>query len=105
MDKKKIEEILKTDLFEELGIKNLSADEQLVFLEKIGDVIQKRLVIRFLKELGDEQKDRLESMIADQNQDFDAVARFLSAELPNYQEIVEEEIASYKKELVGRYVN
>lgn len=103
MDKKKIEELLKVDLFEELGIKNLSADEQLVFLEKIGDVIQKRLMIRFLKELTEEQKDRLESIIADKGQDFDSVARFLTAEISDYQKIVEEELASYKKELIDRY--
>lgn len=98
-----IEQYLSADLFAELGMENISPEERMIFIEKISDVVQQRLLLRLMKEMTEDQKGRLETMLADPNKDFSSVAQFLALEIPNFQQITEEEVANYKKELIGRY--
>lgn len=98
-----IEKYLGADLFAELGMEDISPEERMVFIEKISDVIQQRLLLRLMGEMTDDQKTRLEALLADPNKDFSSVAQFLALEIPNFQQITEEEVANYKKELIEKY--
>lgn len=91
------------DLFKELGMDDISTEEREMFLEKIGEVIQQRLLIRFMDELTEDQKASMESILANPGNDFTDIAQFLAFEVPNFQKITEEEVANYKKELIDRY--
>ncbi len=95
-----INRYLKANLFEELGIKTLTPEEQISFLDGFGSVIQYRITFRVMEELSGEQKDQLDKLLSNDNPD--AVFSFLVQELPTFQNIVEEEVAKYKKELIDR---
>jgi hypothetical protein len=94
---------LKADLFEELGLTTIAADERASFLEGFGNVLQYRLTFRLMDELSEEQKEKLDQTLGKDPQSGLAVMDFLSAELPKFEKIVEEEVAKYKKELIDRF--
>jgi len=98
-----VEKYLKADLFEELGLNNLEQGEKEAFLASFGEVIQKRITLRLLQELGDSQKDKLEALLAGSANDGGvALGNFLKAEVPNLEAIVGEEVAKYKKTIIDR---
>lgn len=93
---------LNADLFEELGMARLSAEQRAEFLEAFGGVIQQRLTIRLMSELSDEQKERFDRLLDAHKDDAEALNVFLQKELPHFGDMVKEEIAGYKKELIER---
>ncbi len=94
---------LKANLFDELGLTTLAADERASFLEGFGNVLQYRLTFRLMDELSEEQKEKLDGVLGQDPQNGTAVTEFLNTELPKFENIVEEEIAKYKKELIDRF--
>lgn len=95
---------LKANLFDELGLTTLAADERASFLEGFGNVLQYRLTFRLMDELSEEQKKRLDEVLGKEPQPSGtAVVEFLAKELPKFETVVEEEIAKYKKELIDRF--
>lgn len=97
-----VDKYLKMDLFDELGLKTLSPEERVSFLESFGNVLQQRLTFRVMEELSDEQKDKLDTLLSSQPDNDAALGQFLATEIPNFQSIASEEAAHYKKELVER---
>lgn len=98
-----VEKYLKADLFEELKMEALSPEERAAFLERIGEIIHQRVMLRLMQKLNDDQKNRLESLLSQQPGDDAALGQFLKSEVPNIQQIVDEETAGYKKELVDKF--
>lgn len=96
-----VEQYLNVNLFEELGLGRLTPEEQASFLETIGGVIQQRLTLRLMEILTDAQKDKLEAILENGQNDA-ALGEFLSKEVPNFQDIANEEVATYKKQLIDR---
>lgn len=97
-----VDKYLKMDLFNELGLKTLSPEERVSFLESFGNVLQQRLTFRVMEELSDEQKDKLDTLLSGEPDNDVALGQFLATEIPNFQSIASEEVAHYKKELVER---
>lgn len=98
-----IQKYLKADLFEELGLANLTPEERISFLEGFGNVLQLRLTYRLMQEFSDEQKNHLDELLDEKQDNTAALAKFLTRELPNFQELADEEVAKYKKELIDRF--
>jgi|SRR3989344_6982146 len=97
-----IDKYLKMDLFEELGMKTLAPEDRVAFLESFTSVMQQRITFRLMQELSDAKKDRLEAILANEQNSDAALGQFLTLEVPNFQNMAEEEIAGYKKELLAR---
>jgi len=102
MDNTTLQNLLSINLFEKLGIENLSPEEKLVFVEKMGEAIQGRILLRVLKELPEEKKEKVEVALSD-TADFDSLLLAIAQVLPNYEEIIKEEVATYKEEVIARY--
>ena len=97
-----VQKYLATNLFDELGLVNVTQDQRVKFLESFFDVVQKRVMMRLLSEMSEADKDELETLTANHPGDDLATAAFLERAVPNFQQIAEEEIASYKKQLIDR---
>lgn len=102
MDNQKIKNLLSINLFEKLGIEHLSPEEKITFIEKMGEVIQGRILLRVLKEIPEEKKEKLEVALSDAS-NFDSFLLAITQVLPNYEEVIKEEIAMYKEEVINRY--
>ncbi|PKL72171.1 hypothetical protein CVV26_02775 [Candidatus Kuenenbacteria bacterium HGW-Kuenenbacteria-1] len=90
--------MLKQNLIKVLGLENLPEEQKLSLIEKMTDVIQKRLLIRITEELKDEDKDEFIKMSEEKNQM--ALVGFLQAKIPNLNKIIMEEMTKFKQELV-----
>jgi len=97
-----IQKYLTADLFKELGVDNLTDEERMHFLEGLGNVLQSRLTFRLMQELSGPAKEKFDELLAKNPNDDIAIAQFLNGALPNFQQIMEEEVAQYKKELIDR---
>lgn len=98
-----VDKYLKADLFEEIGLKTLTPEERVSFLEGFGNVLQYRLTFRLMEELSAEQKTELDGVLANNSSDPKTIVTYLSTALPDFGKIAEEEVAKYKKELIDRF--
>lgn len=98
-----VKKYLNTNLFEGLGLDNVTPEERLRFIDSFGTVVQSRLVLRLMKELSDDQQAELEKLMQQHPNEDTAVSGFLQSEVPDFQKMVEEEIATYKKQLLDRF--
>ena len=97
-----IQKYLKADLFEELSLDAMTPEERISFLEAFGNIVWQRVVLRAAKEFSDDEKENLEKILSTTPPDPQATGDFLKS-LPQFEQIVEEEVAHYKKELIDRF--
>lgn len=97
-----VKKYLNVDLFDELHLGELSPEERVEFLGKFGEIINHRVTMRVAEELSDSQKEKLEAILEEPEPDA-MLANFLQTEVPHFQKIVEEEVASHKKQLIERF--
>lgn len=101
-----MDKYLKANLITELGIDKLPPERQAELLLKIGDTIYKAVMTRVVEELSDEDRTAFDRLLdekpadAGRQDDEEAVFSFLRSKLPNLDEIVNEEIAEFKKESI-----
>lgn len=93
-----MDKYLKANLITALGIDKLPAEKQADLLLKIGDVLYQAVIGRVIEELSEEDREAFDRVLTEKKDDEDAVFNFLQAKLPNLDEIVNEEIAEFKKD-------
>lgn len=93
---------LDIDLFKELGIDALPQERQDALLEQMGTVLMQTIVARMLPMLNEEDQKAFEAMFETSN-DIDSVRVFLSQRIPEFHSIVQEEVATFKKEALDFY--
>lgn len=103
MNSQLLQKYLKADLFKELSLNTMSEEERVSFVEAFGNIVWQRTVIRLMRELPDEKKQKLSEFVAAHEGDAAAVTSFLAADLPILERLLDEEIAGYKKELIKRF--
>ncbi len=100
LDKTKVEELLKKDLFKELGLENVSYEERMGLLDEMGKVAMDGIWLRLLEHLTEADQAELEKL-TDASDDPAAFMGFLKKKIPNLEDVIKEEIASYKSILLG----
>lgn len=90
-------DILKQNIINTLGIDVLPQAEQEEALETMGRIIFQAVLIRVVEELKDEDKDEFEKVLENAQGNEDALFNFLKAKLPDLDSIVEEEVAKFKQ--------
>jgi hypothetical protein len=88
-------DILKKNLITSLHLDTLPAEEQQKAIEHIGRIIYERVMIRVLDVLSEKDKDALDALLG-KTQEGDDIAEFLQSKIPNLEQLVNEEIASFK---------
>lgn len=91
---------LSKDAVADLGLDHLPPAEQEKVLLQIGDIIFKKVMLRVVDELSESAKDEFTKLLDSQSQDQDAVLNFLQKKLPDFNFLVNEEVAGFKKEAV-----
>ncbi len=81
-----------------LGLRDLPADKQEQMLLKIGDIIFKRVLIRAIDSMSEPTKAEYEKLLKTKSADAGAALDFFRAKLPNFDQLVTEEVAGFKKE-------
>jgi hypothetical protein len=93
-----MDEILKQNIIKDLGLDSLPEEEQKQAFLKIGEIIFGGVLTRVLNELNDEDASAFEKIIDETPNDEEKIMGFMKEKVSNLDEIVEEEIARFKKE-------
>lgn len=89
--------LLSQNVISLLGLGSLPADRQTALVEKILELVEKRITLRIINELEDEQLSQANTIFSS-GTDEEKTAFIMS--LPNLQKIFEEEIVRVKQELI-----
>jgi succinate dehydrogenase flavin-adding protein (antitoxin of CptAB toxin-antitoxin module) len=93
-------DILRKNIFVELGLQDLAKDRKLDLLSKMSDLIQKRVLLRAIKSLSVAEKEEFDKLLGKDNaQD---VYRYLISKVPNIDQITDEEVIAFKDEVVEK---
>lgn len=90
--------ILERNIFKEIGLDVLPEKEQEEALLRIGKIIFQAVLIRVMAKLNSREKDQFTKLLTEKPNDEKAILDFLKSKIPNLNEIVNEEVASFKKE-------
>ncbi|MEK7513085.1 MAG: DUF5663 domain-containing protein [Patescibacteria group bacterium] len=87
--------ILRENIVKTLHLDALSATDQEKALLDIGNIIYSRVLLRVLDTLSDADKDAFDKILS-KDPAADAVFVFLSSKIPNFEDVVNNEIAVFK---------
>jgi hypothetical protein len=85
------------DLFQEFNLDKLSEEEQKRFLIKINQIIFKKSMSRAIDKLSEEDRQELEGLAINHELDEKAILDYLREKVVNFEQIVEEEVASFRE--------
>ncbi|MFA6194022.1 MAG: hypothetical protein WC726_04135 [Parcubacteria group bacterium] len=92
--------ILQKTIIEELGMQNISQEQQEELLAKMGDVLFKRVLLETLEILSEEDQKIFGEMV-DAKKSAEEVEEFLKSKIENYDEFVKKVSDDFRKELTG----
>ena len=92
-------EDIRKKVMQELGLEKLTPERQEEMLLTIGKLIFQGVLIRVMGLLSEKDKDDFDKLLMEKVEDEEAVFNFLKNKIPNLNELVDEEVASFKKEL------
>jgi len=90
--------ILRQNIIKDLGLDTLSEKEQEEALLKIGKIIFQSILIKVIEELDDNEIDNFTELLEKNPNDEKVILDFLQAKVPNFNELVNNEVANFKKE-------
>lgn len=92
-----MENTLTVNLIKAFGFEALSPEEQADVMERIGEVVNQRILIRAISELQDADKDSLNTFLAT-DPSYEAIFEFLRGKLADFDVMVREESDRFKEE-------
>jgi len=93
-------DILRKNIIVELGLQDLAENRKLDLLGKMGELIQKRVLLRAIKSLSVVDKEEFDKILG--REDAQEVYHFLISKVPNIDEITDEEVIAFKEEVIER---
>lgn len=94
-----LQQILERDITKLFGFDELSDDEKRTLLDDLGSTLIESATLRFVVESEEEQVEAFENTI-DQHKDADDMLVKIIEAFPRFGELLQEEVASFKKEAV-----
>ena len=92
-----MDDILKQNIIKDLGMDQLSPEKQEEMLLTIGRLIFQGVIIRVMSLLSEKDKDEFDKLLTEKIEDEEAVLNFLKSKIPNLEELINEEVALFKK--------
>jgi len=99
----KMQQALQANLMKELGLEGLPVDQQERILMNTATIINQNIALRLLEELPEDKAKELEVLMTDYANEPEKLQVFFQQEMPNFDEMVTEEIASYKQDLLDKF--
>ena len=95
-----MDEVLKQNIIKDLGLDRFPPERQEEMLLMIGKLIYQGVIIRVMGLLSEKDKEDFDQLLMEKVEDEDAVLKFLESKIPNLDELVNEEVAAFKKESI-----
>ena len=91
----KSQDLLQDNIIELLGLQTLPDERKQALVDKMTELVQKRLILRLMEQLADEDAKKM----AELEQTPVEMMNFVSEKFPNLEDIVNEEIIKVKQEM------
>jgi hypothetical protein len=88
---------LKNKIISDFGLSSMSPEEQEDMIERVGNLLFEAVIGRSVDELDTEHLDQFEKVIEGAGGDYEKVISFLKNNVPDFKEIVSEEMNRLKK--------
>ncbi len=92
------------DLIKELGIDKLEKEKQEKMVVEIGEILQQKIATRVSEELPEDKIEEFKTVLERASEKPELVDFFLEKNVPNFQDLILEEIGEYKKNALN-FVN
>lgn len=89
---------IQQQLADELGISKFPQDKQEELLIKMTEVLLKRIFLETMDKLSDRAKIEYEQLV-NQGATAEQIEEFLKTNIPNYEEMVQEVVSTFKTEM------
>ena len=89
---------LRQQLIVALNIANFSDDEQSRILSKAEDVVLKKILLKIMDTLSEEDKNQFDQLLKESSEDKALIETFLKEKIPNFKELSKKEIEDFKAE-------
>lgn len=96
----KQQDILQQNIIKVLGLEALPDERKLALLDKMTDLVQKRVSLKILEQLQENDKQELEQIMKKGSPE--KLGAFLSKKVPNLEELLKQEITTLKQEMKNR---
>jgi len=90
---------IKDNLISQLGLDDLPQEKKIELMMKWGDIVQKDIIMRVLRELSEEDKAEMDKLLAAQGENFEEIYKFLEGKMLNLDDIAKEEIEKFREEI------
>jgi len=94
------EMLISMNILEELGLNYLPEEERNRLLNKMVEVVNKRITLRVIDELSDENYEIFSKLIERNPQE---AIDFLVNKVDNFQDLIMDEIAKFKDEILTKF--
>jgi len=85
------------DIIKEFGLENFSSEEQAEFIKDIGENLKLRVGMKFAEIMSDDQLEQFQAVM--DSDDDEAATKWLVANVPNYAQLVADEMQAIKSEI------
>lgn len=82
----------------EFGLQSFSTEEQVQYVDQIGEIVLQGVLIKSLSMLDEDQAAMLDNMI-DQEKSPEDIMNYLQTAIPGFTNLVTDEVAQVKKDL------
>lgn len=90
-------EIIEKNIIEELGLQDLPPETQINLLTQMTESVLKRITVQVLERLSDTERDEFAKL--QEAGDADQVDEFLKTKIPNYEQMLKDEVGNFKEEM------
>ena len=94
--------IVDIDLLAEIGMDKLPVEEQAAMMQEMGDSIMGAIMVRVIPMLDEASQKELDTLLEGAD-DPQQLQDFLNAKVPEFQQIVTEEVENFKQEALAFY--
>ncbi|HOY56448.1 MAG TPA: DUF5663 domain-containing protein [bacterium] len=92
------QQILDQNIITVLGLQALDDNKKMELINKISDLVQKRLTLKLVQQMTEAQKDEFDKLVEAEAGE-EQMSVFLQQAFPNFLELAEQEVVKIKSEL------
>src|SRR3990167_8410501 len=90
---------IEDNLISQLGLDDLPQEKKIELIMKWGNLVQKDIIMRILRELPEKDKKELDELLAEKGENMEDIYKFLENKMPNLYDLVREEIEKFREEI------
>ncbi len=88
------------DVIKEWGLQSLSPEKQEEMVERIGRIMYQAILVRTLDILSEKEQDEFDALLDKDETTPQTVLAFLSSKIPTFEQLLQEEKAALKRDLL-----